>query len=203
MTTKGLESTQPLLDKKTKGSGTSERIRKKLRHFFHSNTFHYLLGTLIFLDLSIVLTDIILILIYCDDMPHDVEEAVHDLIYASVGILGTFLIELMLQMYAFGVKQWCSQCLHTFDFIIVFIAFTLELVFIGNPAIESIVGLLIVFRLWRLVRVIHVTTEALDLSNELKHHQLQQTIQKLEKKLKGNDKCDIELEVFTFDFFVK
>ena len=82
----------------------------------------------------------------------------------------------------------------------------MEVIFIGNPAIESIVGLLIVFRLWRLVRVIHVTTEALDLGNEIKNHQLKETIERLESQLELSQTKtyhDIKLEVFSFDIFVK
>ena len=187
-------STHPLLksvpsDRSTNLSSTlsnmnNEQIRKKLRHFFHSNLFHYLLAILIVLDLAIVLLDIILLLIYCDDIPHDVEEAIHDLVYVSVTILGIFLIELSLQMYAFGIKEWASECLHVFDFVIVSTTFILELVMHGNEAVESMIGLLIVFRLWRLVRVIHVTTEALDLQHETEVDELKEKIEHLQEELR-------------------
>ena len=156
---------------------------KKLRHFFHSNLFHYLLAILIVIDLAIVLLDIILLLIYCDGIPHDVEEAIHDLVYVSVTILGVFLFELSLQMYAFGIKEWASECLHVFDFIIVSTTFILEVVMHNNKTVESMIGLLIAFRLWRLVRVIHVTTEALDLQHETEIDHLKEKIESLEEEL--------------------
>eukprot|EP01084_Bolivina_argentea_P103077 184659_1 len=185
-------SRRPLLtDKPSKSSNlsttltnmNSEEIRKKLRHFFHSNLFHYLLAILIVVDLAIVLLDIILILIYCDEIPHDIEEAIHELVYVSISILGVFLIELSLQMYAFGIKEWASECLHVFDFIIVSTTFILEIVMHGNERVESMVGLLIVFRLWRLVRVIHVTTEALDLQHESELHELKEKCKHLQQQL--------------------
>merc|ERR1712176_1017581 len=104
-------------------------IRKRLLTFFHSNRFHYILAGLIVLDLAIVLTDIILLLLYCDDMPDGVEDVIEDLVYASLTILGLFIIELSLQVYAYGPKEWCSHPLQVLDFVIVIAAFVLEAYF--------------------------------------------------------------------------
>ena len=140
--------------------------RKKLRHFFHSNTFHYALTIFIMLDLSIVVADIIIILIYCDDIPHDVEVVFDDLVIISLTILALFLVELSTQMYAFGPIEWLSHPMHVFDLVITLITFIAELVLHGNKSAESATGLLIVFRLWRLVRIVNVTAEALENERE-------------------------------------
>ena len=148
----------------------TESLRKQLRTFFHSATFHIILATLIAIDLSIVLFDIIILLIYCeDDIPDTLKQIVDKAPYASIAILGVFLIELTIQIYAFGYKQWTKNCMHVFDFIIVLITFIAEIVLhTVHSSLQSVVGLLIAFRLWRMVRVIHVTTEIMDLKSESK-----------------------------------
>eukprot|EP01083_Nonionella_stella_P315494 1139837_1 len=93
-------------------------VKNKLRNFFESNLFHLLLGILIVVDLAIVLLEIILLLLYCDDIPHDIHVATQDLIYISIGILGLFMIELSLHVYAYGAKEWCCKPLHVFDFAV-------------------------------------------------------------------------------------
>eukprot|EP01083_Nonionella_stella_P023336 64540_1 len=165
--------------------GSNDQIRKQLRHFFHSRLFHYILGILIAIDLAIVLLDIALILVFCDAIPHALEELIHNLVSVSICILGVFIIELSLQMYAFGAKEWLSECLHVFDFLIVVITFSLELLMHGNDKVQSMIGLLVVFRLWRLVRVIHVTTEALDLQHETELEELKEQIEDLEQELEA------------------
>eukprot|EP01083_Nonionella_stella_P313101 1122372_1 len=98
-------------------------------------------------------------------------------------------------MYAFGAKEWLSECLHVFDFLIVVITFSLELLMHGNDKVQSMIGLLVVFRLWRLVRVIHVTTEALDLQHETELEELKEQIEDLEQELEALDlQHETELE---------
>ena len=153
----------------------NDLIRKRLRHFFHSNSFHYILAAVIVVDLAIVLTDIILLLSYCEDIPNGIEQVVDRLLYVSLTILGLFIIELSVQMYAFGIKKWCEAPLHIFDFGIVFVTFILEIVLHQHlDRVETTVGLLVGFRLWRLVRVVHVTTEALELKYETEMDLLKQ-----------------------------
>jgi len=145
------------------------------------------------LDLAIVLTEIILLLIYCDDIPHDVEEVVENLIYVSLTILAGFIFELSLQMYAFGLKEWCKAPLHIFDFVIVVITFVLEIVFHNHSEqVEATVGLLVGFRLWRLVRVVHVTTEALDLKHESEVEFLRGKVKDLEAQLQSMGSLGVE-----------
>ena len=175
------------------GPNDSER-RKKLRHFFRSNLFHYVLAVFIIIDLGIVLTDVILLLVYCDHIPHDVEEVFHDFIIVSITILGLFLIELSVQIYAFGPKQWLSNFLHVFDLSITLITFIMEISFYGNKKVESVAGLLIVFRLWRLVRVIHVTTEVLENEHELAEHHRENLDKKIRILQAENESLKDELQ---------
>eukprot|EP01083_Nonionella_stella_P078530 214978_1 len=171
----------------------ASEIRIKLQEFFESDWFHAALGILITIDLSIVLLEIALILLYCEDIPHNIHSTTHNLVYVSIGILGVFLLELTLQMYAFGPKPWCSHCLHVFDFIVVLVTFVAEIYFLNDERAEALVGLIIVFRLWRLVRVIHVTAEALENQSEMQVHHMKQKIKELEKRLSKYEAAETAL----------
>ena len=164
--------------------------KAKLKHFFHGKLFHMLLTILIVIDLIIVLTDIVVIMIHCDDIPHHIEEMLHVFFYISVTILSVFFIELCLQMYAFGIIKWMKDCLHVFDLCIVTSTLIAEILLHGNPKAEGIVGLLIGFRLWRLVRVVHVTTEALDLQHEMERDKLLNKIKRLKHQIRKYRKLD-------------
>ena len=66
-------------------SETNKSIKHQLEEFFESHWFHIALFVLLGIDLSIVLFEIILILLYCDDIPHDLHALSQDLVYISIG----------------------------------------------------------------------------------------------------------------------
>eukprot|EP01083_Nonionella_stella_P082967 229219_1 len=158
--------------------------RSKLKAFFHSKLFHSLLSALVAVDLVIVILDIILVMIHCYDMPPELDELLHYLFIVSITILSIFMVELFLQMYAFGFCVWIRNCLHVCDVVIVTITWCGEIAFHGNHAAEGVMGLLVVFRLWRLVRIIHVTAEALELQHETKRNDLVNKIKMFETQIK-------------------
>ena len=134
---------------------TQKETKAWFRHFFKSEIFHIGFAILIILDLIIILTDLFLTMIYCgNDMPHSVEHARHILVIITISILITFLIEILLQIYAFGC-QWLCHFLHALDLIVVLITLILEFIFHSNDALQSVFGLIVVFRLWRIVHVVH------------------------------------------------
>jgi hypothetical protein len=63
----------------------------------------------------------------------------------------------MIQLLCFGFK-WLKRFSHIFDATIVIASLVLELV-LRSSQYEDVVGLLIVFRLWRIVRVLHAAEE--------------------------------------------
>ena len=90
-----------------------------------------------------------------------------------------------MEMYAWGIKRFvfAAKGFYVFDFVVVAVTFFGEIWFLGNKEAESIIGLLMLFRLWRLVRVIHVTTEGFHLLHEEQMHKLKQQIKELNGKL--------------------
>ena len=168
-------------------------FRAKLRDFFHSNTFHFALGILIFTDLGIVLADIGLYLHYHENMPPRAKLVTHYLTWCSIVILTVFFIELCAQVFAFGASKWFHSWMHIFDFCVVLITLIAEIVvhlWLHNE-LSSLVGLSIIFRFWRVIRVVHVTTEALDLPHETEIHKLEHRIKELEEQLKKYEAAEM------------
>ena len=95
-----------------------------------------------------------------------------------------------MEMYAWGIKRFifAAKGFYVFDFVVVAVTFFGEIWFLGNKEAESIIGLLVLFRLWRLVRVLHVTTEGFHLLHEEQMSKLKNQIKEL------NDKLQIALE---------
>lgn len=174
--------------------GTEEEMRNrtKIRNwlcvFFHSQLFHILLGFFILLDLGIVVTDITLHLSVCDIEEHStVHDVTETLIILSIVILSIFIFELILQMWVFGFKKYWRSLMHAVDFIVVVVSFSFETVIISvdqDREWENIVGLLVFVRLWRVIRVMQVTSEAFELAHEEDVENLMFEIQEINKILK-------------------
>jgi Ion transport protein len=136
-----------------------ERIRLAEEH----RAYLWTLIGLIVLDLVIVMTELLLdceVVVDKDDMSesqlHSVEVAEEVLHVLSVTILGLFLIEIILRMFAHG-RHFFTSIGHLVDAAVVIASFVLELALSG--AAKDVVGLLIVLRVWRLGRVIHAGIE--------------------------------------------
>lgn len=76
----------------------------------------------------------------------------------SLAITTFFLFEIPLALWAFGIKFYLPFCgvahapLHLFDAIIIITTFVLEFALKGKE--RELVELLIIFRLWRLVKLV-------------------------------------------------
>lgn len=79
--------------------------------------------------------------------------------HISLAITTIFLIEIPLHIWAFGwsfyipfSKKYAMSSLHFFDALVIVTTFVLEAVLRGKE--QELVGLLILFRLWRLVKLV-------------------------------------------------
>lgn len=77
--------------------------------------------------------------------------------HISLGITTLFLIEIPLQLWAFGPKFYnpvytLHGSLHLFDAVVIITTFVLEVVLKGRE--RELAGLLILLRLWRLVKLV-------------------------------------------------
>ena len=155
-------------------------MKLKLQEFFHSKKFHYGLSILIFVDFAIVMADISIILVHCDHLTDSWHHVVEILRWLSVSILCLFAIELLIQIATFGLK-WLKHWMHVLDIFVVFVTLVFE-IFFHDSAEGDLIGILVIFRMWRLVRVLHITTEALEHAYVAKIHELQKKLKKLNIK---------------------
>ncbi|THU91886.1 hypothetical protein K435DRAFT_673149 [Dendrothele bispora CBS 962.96] len=89
----------------------------------------------------------------------DPEKALEILSHISLAITTLFLIEIPLHLIAFGFNYYNPlpggpphAGFHLFDLIVIVVTFVLEIVLRGGE--RELAGLLIVFRLWRLVKLV-------------------------------------------------
>ena len=128
-------------------------MNERLKHIFHTNKFQILIVCLVILDCLLVITEL---LIDLKVFPHSTSEspAPHILHYASISILGLFLIETIVRLAVFRL-EFFKHKLEVFDAVIVIVSFVLDIVFRNQEGPESGIGLLIVLRLWRVTRILN------------------------------------------------
>ncbi|XP_022096351.1 voltage-gated hydrogen channel 1-like isoform X2 [Acanthaster planci] len=79
------------------------------------------------------------------------KEALH---YLSIVILSLFMIELMLKLIALGSKFFHSK-LEIFDAFVIVVSFILDIVTLVLPDSFAIIDLVVVLRLWRIMRIVN------------------------------------------------
>ncbi|PSC73972.1 hypothetical protein C2E20_2559 [Micractinium conductrix] len=155
-----------------------QRMQRRAAEVLESREAHYLVIGLVLVDLAIVLTELVLSSFYPTPelAPHMVHVAEEALSCTSIGILAFFTTELAAKLVVFGFKYFTHSSWHMFDAVVVVTSFTLELSLRGIA--QEVASLLIFFRLWRIMRIMHGVAEAMELnhSQELSHlhtHNLQ------------------------------
>ncbi|KAJ4488112.1 hypothetical protein J3R30DRAFT_3695759 [Lentinula aciculospora] len=154
---------QPLLqDAETGESSNTDSIsfRERMASWLESPHFHKVVIALITIDAAIVLTDLGYTLLSPDCTPEGPEgpQWLEILTHLSLGITAFFLLEIPLALLAFGLGYYNPfgpvphAILHDFDAIIIVTTFILEVFLKGKQ--RELAGLLIVLRLWRLVKLV-------------------------------------------------
>lgn len=94
----------------------------------------------------------------CDNHNHHAVHVVHTVLFwATISILSVFMLELIVLMIVLGFHHFTRHHLYVLDLIIVGLSLILEITFelIDEDNIASLVGLLIIGRIWRFVRIGH------------------------------------------------
>ena len=103
----------------------------------------------------------------CLPAAHSAETA---LSWTSITILCIFVAEQLLRLLVFGPRYFLSWW-HALDAAIVIVSLVLELVLKGVE--RETLSLLVVFRLWRLVRIMHAVSVELEMQHDealQRHH---------------------------------
>ncbi|KAJ3331605.1 hypothetical protein HDU76_002717 [Blyttiomyces sp. JEL0837] len=118
-----------------------------------TKTVHWGVLLLTILDLFIVGTEIVVsIEDRCKLEERDEPVILEFLHIVSTAILFLFVFELSLRAYCFGLKYFTTSNLHMFDATVVILSLIFDLALKGWA--EEFASLLIILRLWRVVRVI-------------------------------------------------
>ncbi|KZT26295.1 hypothetical protein NEOLEDRAFT_1132336 [Neolentinus lepideus HHB14362 ss-1] len=143
------------------GKQTRSDWRVRLGEFLESPGFHKTVITLITIDAGCVLADLAYSFLSPDCTPPEGPDApiwLEVLSHVSLAITTFFLIEIPLALCAFGHRYYwplagvTHASLHLFDAIVIVVTFVLEVVLKGRE--QELAGLLIILRLWRLVKLV-------------------------------------------------
>jgi hypothetical protein len=170
-------------------SGDHSKMQQSLAKKLESRPLHIIVVVLVLLDLLIILTDLSLQSFFPieEEAPHAVHTAEDVLAWTSVGILSLFTLEQFIKLAVFGPSYFC-RVWHAIDAFVIVTSLVLEILLRGPS--REVVSLLIIFRLWRLARIMHAIAEEITIEHEesiKQHHKLekkmQQRIHELEQQL--------------------
>jgi len=138
--------------------------KERLAEVLESKTFHKVIIFLITIDAICVLADLSYTFLSEDCRTQEEEEPrwLTVLSYTSLAITSLFLIEIPLHIYTFGAKFYnpfakneevtIHSGLHFLDAGVIVVTFILEVFLKGRE--RELAGLLILFRLWRLIKLV-------------------------------------------------
>ncbi|KAF9246202.1 hypothetical protein BU15DRAFT_39768 [Melanogaster broomeanus] len=142
--------------------GTLATWRESTARFLESPRLHIFVITLIAIDAGCVLADIGYSFLHdpCDATPERSEAPFWLEILANISLTITtfFLAEIPLTLWAFGPRFYLPfggvphAVLHLFDAVIILTTFILEFVLKGKE--RELSGLLVILRLWRIVKLV-------------------------------------------------
>ncbi|XP_053557696.1 voltage-gated hydrogen channel 1 [Bombina bombina] len=149
----------------------SHSFRGALKWLLSSHKFQILIVCLVVFDALLVVIEIVLDLEAVEEkIPEIVPEVFH---YMSVSVLAFFILEILVKLYAFRLEFFHHK-FEVFDAVIVIISFVIDVVFIARHEEFSAVGLLILLRLWRVVRIINGVIVSIKAKSEEKVGKLQE-----------------------------
>jgi hypothetical protein len=167
-------------------------VRQKVAHAIESRPVHIAILALIILDFAVVMTEISIELLHegsCKSNSHCHNEselgpnwalAEEVLRWITVAILSIFILEHMLILWAHGLAYYRAHWIHLFDFAVVAVSFALTLSLHGKAA--ELAGMLILLRLWRVLRVMDAVVVTLSDEHSKEVHKLQQQVAQLQQR---------------------
>jgi len=183
-----------------------KRTRYRVGEVIESKWAHISILALTLCDIVLVMLQIGASLLHLDETEHE-----HWLLsvfeHLSLGIVSIFMLEILLKIFAFGPRYfWIGTphwILHLLDAIVILTSFILEIILKG--AEQELSSLLIIFRLWRVVKL--TGTVAIEVSEhdqahvallETKVHSLEQELEESHLKiqrLEGFNQSSMSMKV--------
>ena len=134
------------------GKRTPRTCREKLNHIIHTTKFQIGVIVLVIIDCLLVIAELLIELKVLGSHEQSVVPKV--LHFMSIGILSIFLIEIAVKVFVMRQDFFKSK-MEVFDAVVVIVSFSLDVAFANREGSSSGVGLLIILRLWRVVRILN------------------------------------------------
>ncbi|KAG0370432.1 hypothetical protein BC939DRAFT_434748 [Gamsiella multidivaricata] len=174
--------------------------RHEVGEIIESHRAHILILVLTAIDVLLVICQIAATLLGLDNSK-EAEWVLELFAHASLGIVTFFVLEIILKAFAFGPgyfwKNTPHGVLHLLDALIIIISFLLEVFLKG--AEQELGSLLIIFRLWRIIKL--TGTVAIETAEHSQAHviRLHARIKDLEQQLQESQQEVQRLRAHTID----
>ncbi|KAG0237413.1 hypothetical protein BGW42_000989 [Actinomortierella wolfii] len=176
-------------------------LRHRLAEILESKCAHMVIVALTIIDILLVMLQIGASLLHLDETNEEVwylELFEH----ISLAIVSIFMAEILLKLFTFGPKYFWKGTrlgmLHLADAIIITLSFFLE-VFLKNVEARELGSLLIVFRLWRVIKLTGTVAIEVNEQDNLKIKKLEERIKELEQELAESQAQVTRLRQYTED----
>ncbi|KAF9185283.1 hypothetical protein BGZ51_002758 [Haplosporangium sp. Z 767] len=161
-----------------------ERIRHRLGEILETKRAHVVVLLLTLLDIILVMLQIGASLLHLDETEEETW-VIALLGHLSLAIVSVFVLEILLRLFAFGPRYFWKPTphgyLHLIDAVIILTSFLLEVFLKG--AGQELSSLLIIFRLWRVLKLTGTVALEVTEHDQIKVAALQARIRSLETEL--------------------
>ncbi|KAF9907685.1 hypothetical protein EC991_010717 [Linnemannia zychae] len=175
------------------------RTRFYIGKAIESKAAHITILILTLCDIILVMLQIGASLLHLDETEHE-HWAMTLFEHLSLAIISVFMLEILLKIFAFGPRYfWIGTrhwILHLADALIIITSFLLEIFLKG--AQQELSSLLIVFRLWRVVKLTGTVAVEVSEHDQARVALLEDRIQSLEEELEDSRLKIQQLEGFNF-----
>ncbi|KAF9438105.1 hypothetical protein BGZ76_009723 [Entomortierella beljakovae] len=187
-------------ERSTEELSDMDKTRHHVGEIIESKRAHVVILALTAIDVLLVILQIAATLLGLDSHK-GAEETLEFMAHLSLAIVSFFVVEILLKVFAFGPGYfWTSNphgILHLADAFIIVTSFVLEISLKG--AEQELGSLLIIFRLWRLIKLTGtVAIETTEHNQALMHH-LELRIKDLESQLQESQQEVQRLRANTID----
>ncbi|CAG8701552.1 6996_t:CDS:1 [Dentiscutata erythropus] len=158
-------------------------LQDRTKEFLHSRRTHLFILFLVFADFLCVLTTIVITFLW-----PEIEREEH-YIFEVLSLIAftidcVFIVEISLHLFAFGLSYYfkgSNWFVHLFDATVVIATFLLEIFLKGKD--REAAGLLIIFRLWRLIKMLGAVAVGMGEYYDERCDNLRKKAEELEKEL--------------------
>ncbi|KAF9429908.1 hypothetical protein BGZ94_009023 [Podila epigama] len=173
------------------------RIRRRIGHAIESRAAHMSILLLTLCDIILVMLQIGASLLHLDETKEEVWY-IELFSHLSLAIVSLFMVEILLKLFAFGPRYFWRGTphwvLHLVDAVIIFTSFMLEIFLHG--AEQELSSLIIIFRLWRVVKLTGTVAVEVSTHGQGQVMLLESRIRELEQELhEAKNRCE-QLENF-------